>query len=181
MWSRSSLPLGRRGRQRRRCLVAAKVAPAIAGATGDERRLARPGRGDVWAVAQHHVDAGDVAEARHAGAGQGGMGDLPMVQGYLLEQRSTQGHGGPPFDLTGDSAGADDDASLVSGHDPTHPQGSVGPDLDKRLWLYALAYTIRQIIFWPPDRAESDGLEVTHPPHTLRRLTVAPLPRPGEG
>ena len=52
-----------------------------------------------------------------------------------------------------------------------------GPsDLRSRLWLYALAYTIRQIIFWPPDRAEADDLEVTHPLHTLRRLIDAPLP-----
>ena len=52
-----------------------------------------------------------------------------------------------------------------------------GPaDLDRRLWLYAIAYTIRQIIFWPPDRAEADDLEVTHPLHTLRRLIDAPLP-----
>jgi aminoglycoside phosphotransferase (APT) family kinase protein len=49
-------------------------------------------------------------------------------------------------------------------------------DLDRRLWLYAIAYTIRQIIFWPPDRAETDDLEVTHPLHTLRRLIDAPLP-----
>jgi aminoglycoside phosphotransferase (APT) family kinase protein len=54
-----------------------------------------------------------------------------------------------------------------------------GPaDLDRRLWLYALAYTIRHIVFWPPDRAEADGLEVTHPLHTLRRLIDAPLPFP---
>ena len=49
-------------------------------------------------------------------------------------------------------------------------------DLHRRLWLYALAYTIRQIIFWPPDRAEADDLEVTHPLHTLRRLIDSPLP-----
>ena len=49
-------------------------------------------------------------------------------------------------------------------------------DLHRRLWQYALAYTIRQIIFWPPDRAEADDLEVTHPLHTLRRLIDAPLP-----
>ena len=28
----------------------------------------------------------------------------------------------------------------------------------------------------PPDRAEADDLEVTHPLHTLRRLIDAPLP-----
>jgi hypothetical protein len=50
-----------------------------------------------------------------------------------------------------------------------------GEDPDP-LWLYALAYTIRQIIFWPPDRAEADDLEITHPLHTLRRLIDAPLP-----
>jgi hygromycin-B 7''-O-kinase len=50
------------------------------------------------------------------------------------------------------------------------------PDLDKRLWLYALAYTIRHIIFWPPDRPEAAGLDVSHPLHTLRRLMDAPLP-----
>ncbi len=49
------------------------------------------------------------------------------------------------------------------------------PDMDRRLWLYALAYTIRQIIFWPPDRGEADGLAVTHPLHTLRRLIDGPL------
>ncbi len=58
-----------------------------------------------------------------------------------------------------------------------YPELFAAPDLDRRLWLYALAYTIRQIIFWPPDRAEADGLEVTHPLHTLRRLIDAPLPR----
>ena len=59
-----------------------------------------------------------------------------------------------------------------------YPELFAVPDLDRRLWLYALAYTIRQIIFWPPDRAEADGLEVTHPLHTLRRLIDAPLPFP---
>ena len=54
-----------------------------------------------------------------------------------------------------------------------------GPaDLHRRLWVYALAYTIRQIIFWPLDRAEADDLEVTHPLHTLRRLIDTPLPLP---
>jgi Phosphotransferase enzyme family len=58
------------------------------------------------------------------------------------------------------------------------PELFAAGDLAKRLWLYALACTIRQIIFWPPDRAEADGLAVTHPLHTLRRLIDAPLPFP---
>ena len=59
-----------------------------------------------------------------------------------------------------------------------YPELFGSADLHKRLWLYALAYAIRQIIFWPPDRAEADDLEVTHPLHTLRRLIDAPLPLP---
>lgn len=51
------------------------------------------------------------------------------------------------------------------------------PDLDKRLWAYAIAYTIRHVIFWPPDRPEAGGLDPAHPLHTLRRLADAPLPR----
>jgi aminoglycoside phosphotransferase (APT) family kinase protein len=57
-----------------------------------------------------------------------------------------------------------------------YPELFGAADLHRRLWLYALAYTIRQIIFWPPDRAEPDDLEVTHPLRTLRRLIDAPLP-----
>jgi aminoglycoside phosphotransferase (APT) family kinase protein len=59
-----------------------------------------------------------------------------------------------------------------------YPELFGAADLDRRLWLYALAYTIRHIIFWPPDRGEADGLEATHPLHTLRRLVDAPLPLP---
>ena len=62
-----------------------------------------------------------------------------------------------------------------------YPELFGAADLHRRLWLYALAYTIRQIIFWPPDRAEADDLEVTHPLHTLRRLIDAPLPLPAAG
>jgi aminoglycoside phosphotransferase (APT) family kinase protein len=32
-----------------------------------------------------------------------------------------------------------------------YPELFGAADLHRRLWLYALAYTIRQIIFWPPD------------------------------
>ena len=59
-----------------------------------------------------------------------------------------------------------------------YPELFAAPDLGRRLWRYALAYTIRQIIFWPPDRAEADGLDAGHPLHTLRRLVDAPLPLP---
>jgi aminoglycoside phosphotransferase (APT) family kinase protein len=51
------------------------------------------------------------------------------------------------------------------------------PDLDRRLWAYAIAYTIRHVIFWPPDRPADGGLDPAHPLHTLRRLAGAPLLR----
>ena len=59
-----------------------------------------------------------------------------------------------------------------------YPELFTAPDLAGRLWRYAIAYTIRHIIFWPPDRAEADGLDRGHPLHTLRRLIDAPLPFP---
>ena len=59
-----------------------------------------------------------------------------------------------------------------------YPELFAAPDLDRRLWQYAIAYTIRHIIFWPPDRAEADGLDPGHPLHTLRRLINDPLPLP---
>lgn len=62
-----------------------------------------------------------------------------------------------------------------------YPELFAAPDLDTRLWQYALAYTIRHVIFWPPDRAEADGLDPGHPLHTLRRLVDAPLPFPPGG
>lgn len=50
------------------------------------------------------------------------------------------------------------------------------PDLGARLWLYAISYALRQALFWPADRAESAGLDLSHPLHSLRRLVQAPLP-----
>lgn len=58
-----------------------------------------------------------------------------------------------------------------------YPGLFAAPDLDKRLWAYAIAYTIRHVVFWPPDRPEAGGLDPAHPLHTLRRLADAPLPR----
>lgn len=55
-----------------------------------------------------------------------------------------------------------------------YPQLFETPDLDRRLWLYALAYTVRGIVFWPPDRPETELFDV-HQIHRLRRLTKAPM------
>jgi hypothetical protein len=49
------------------------------------------------------------------------------------------------------------------------------PRLGERLWLYELAYTLRHIVFWPPDAPE-DRLQRDHPLHRLRRLIGAPIP-----
>ena len=49
------------------------------------------------------------------------------------------------------------------------------PRLRERLWLTELAYTLRHIVFWPPDAPE-DRLTRDHPMHRLRRLVDAPIP-----
>jgi hypothetical protein len=53
-----------------------------------------------------------------------------------------------------------------------YPKLFEAPDLDRRLWLYALAYTVRGIVFWPPDRPETE-LDQVHQLHRLRRLAKA--------
>jgi len=55
------------------------------------------------------------------------------------------------------------------------PELFASPDLGRHLWLYAICYTIHHIVFWPPDRAEVDGLDMGHSVHTLRRLVDAPF------
>jgi aminoglycoside phosphotransferase (APT) family kinase protein len=49
------------------------------------------------------------------------------------------------------------------------------PRLRERLWLCELAYTLRHVVFWPPDAPE-DVLSRDHPLHRLRRLIDAPIP-----
>jgi hygromycin-B 7''-O-kinase len=58
-----------------------------------------------------------------------------------------------------------------------YPDLFAAPDLDRRLWLYALAFTLRHILFYPPDAPEDAGLEPSHPVHTLRRLVDGPIDR----
>jgi hypothetical protein len=58
-----------------------------------------------------------------------------------------------------------------------YPDLFATPDLDRRLWLYALAFTLRHILFYPPDSPEDGGLEPSHPVHTLRRLVDGPIVR----
>jgi len=53
------------------------------------------------------------------------------------------------------------------------------PDLEGRLWLYALAFTLRGLLVWPPDAPESE-LIATHHLHALRALADAP-PDPALG
>lgn len=55
-----------------------------------------------------------------------------------------------------------------------YPQMFATPDLDQRLWLYAIGYTIRGMVFWPPYAPENE-LYPTHQIHRLRRLTKAPM------
>jgi hypothetical protein len=47
------------------------------------------------------------------------------------------------------------------------------PDVEGRLWLYALAFTLRGLLVWPPDAPESE-LIATHHLHALRALADSP-------
>jgi len=49
-------------------------------------------------------------------------------------------------------------------------------DLNRRLWLYEIAFFLRGAIWWPPDQPESN-LQPDHHVHALRRLLDGPLPR----
>ena len=55
-----------------------------------------------------------------------------------------------------------------------YPELFAAPDLNDRLWLYAISYTLRHVIFWPPDQPEQ-GLDPGHPLHLLRRLVDEPI------
>ena len=49
-------------------------------------------------------------------------------------------------------------------------------DLEQRMWLYALAYTMRGIIFWPPDRPEAQlTARESRQLHGLRTARRSPL------
>jgi aminoglycoside phosphotransferase (APT) family kinase protein len=55
-----------------------------------------------------------------------------------------------------------------------YPQLFNGSDIDRRLWLYQLAYYLRGLIVWPPDCAEEE-LDAYHPVRRLRILVARPL------
>ncbi|HEY2051386.1 MAG TPA: phosphotransferase [Caulobacteraceae bacterium] len=57
----------------------------------------------------------------------------------------------------------------------SYPALFEAPRLRERLWLCELAYTLRHMVFWPPDAPE-DRLTRDHPLHRLRRLIDAPIP-----
>ncbi|MBA3944511.1 MAG: aminoglycoside phosphotransferase family protein [Herpetosiphonaceae bacterium] len=88
-----------------------------------------------------------------------GPRDLELVSliRMLEDARTLQGHEIPP---------------VIQWLQEDYPQLFESPDLDRRLWLYALAYTVRAIVFWPPDRPETELFNV-HQLHRLRRLSKA--------
>jgi prepilin-type processing-associated H-X9-DG protein len=55
----------------------------------------------------------------------------------------------------------------------THPAAFAHPDLIARLWLYQLAFTLRQLLIWVPDRPAAD-LPGDHPMWRLRRIVDGP-------
>ena len=54
-----------------------------------------------------------------------------------------------------------------------YPQLFAHPDLEGRLWLYALTFGLQGLLIWPPDAPERD-LVATHHVHALRALVDAP-------
>lgn len=67
------------------------------------------------------------------------------------------------------TAGRDTYRPCCGGWPRTIQSCSRCPDLPARLRLYSLAYTIRQIVIYPPDRP-AGMLPPNHPIHRLRRL-----------
>ena len=55
----------------------------------------------------------------------------------------------------------------------THPAAFAHPDLIARLWLYQLAFTLRQLLIKAPDRPAAD-LPGDHPIQRLRRIVDGP-------
>lgn len=55
----------------------------------------------------------------------------------------------------------------------SHPAAFAAPDLIARLWLYQLAFTLRQLLIHHPDRPGT-GLPHDHPLAVLRRIVTGP-------
>jgi aminoglycoside phosphotransferase (APT) family kinase protein len=55
-----------------------------------------------------------------------------------------------------------------------YPALFAAPRLREGLWLAELAYTLRHLVFWPPDEPEA-RLQRDHPLHRLRRLIEDPI------
>jgi hypothetical protein len=55
-----------------------------------------------------------------------------------------------------------------------YPDLFADPELAERLWIAELAYTLRHLVFWPPDAPE-ETLQRDHPLHRLRRLIDKPI------
>lgn len=46
--------------------------------------------------------------------------------------------------------------------------------LERRLWLYGLAFALETVLFWPPDQPEDGELHPAHPLRAVRRLIDHP-------
>ena len=57
-----------------------------------------------------------------------------------------------------------------------YPSLFAHPHLEQRLWLYAVAFALQTVLFWPPDEPEGGNLHPAHPLRVLRRLVDGPPP-----
>ena len=80
---------------------------------------------------EHHVQFGDVGEARHPVTGQRRPGELAVIERYRLGQRPAERHDHAAFDLVDHRVAVDHGPALVGRHDPGHPDvaGCVGERL----------------------------------------------------
>lgn len=93
-----------------------------------------------------------------------GPRDLDLVTLICVCQRDAHDQPGPPR------------VPFLKCLEVDYPEMFDYPNLNSRLWLYELAFFLRGVIWWPPNKP-AKSLDREHHVHTLSRLLDGPLPR----
>jgi aminoglycoside phosphotransferase (APT) family kinase protein len=75
--------------------------------------------------------------------------------------------------LESDPSLIDDSRRIMGWLAQAHPDAFETSDLVRRVWLFELAYTLRHLLLWPPDRPEH-LLPRDHPLPRIRRIVTGP-------
>ncbi len=156
----------------RRVIAFARTLPFVDGAVLDAADDRTRDLADAWPAGDAprvltHGDASPGNVVMHEGRIQAmldfewarlGPPDLELVPLLVWGERLGQPERRPP---------------LLAWAREAYPALFAAPDLDQRLWLYQLAYTVRGIVVWPPDREEA-ALDSRHPARRLRTLVERP-------